>query len=561
MVQKHVTLGDYMKRITLKFFVWLPVALLLMALPALAQGTNLITNPGFEGSFTAIGGDQTIQVATGWSPWHVSGGASLSENVQPEYYKASDFVTAGQGVSRIRGGNDAQQFLTAFATFDGGIFQRVSGVKQGDSLVFTAFVYVWSTTFDDVNLSDRPGDVVVQVGIDPTGGTDGQSGNIVWSSPVIQYDAYNEYTATATAGGNAVTVFIRSTITSPVKSTNVYVDDTSLVVAGSTQPVSSATPTLTQTPFVPSATPTLTVTPFVPSATPTLTSTPLLPSATATSGDLGIVTPVLPSATFTLTPILPSATATLTPVPPSATFTFTPSLTPSSTSTATPTAEVLLPTNTFTPTLTLTPGEVDSTVFRNNIVHTVQRGDTVGELARLYDSSIEAIISKNGLDESALIRVGQSLLIPVRLAAPATSTPSPTPVFVATEVTAVPPQEASVYVVQPGDTLFRIAVRFNTTTTTLAQLNGIANPNVIRVGQRLNVPGAGIPPAPVVVTVVVPVTATPAPVTTSNTYVVRAGDNLYRISLRTGVSLTRLIQVNGIIDPNRLYVGQVLTIP
>jgi LysM repeat protein len=551
-VQKHVTLGDYMKRITLKLLVWLPIALLLLALPALAQGTNLLTNPGFEGGFVAIGGDQTVQVANGWSPWHVSGGGSLSENVQPEYYKASDFVTAGQGVARIRGGIEAQQFLTAFATFDGGIFQRVTGVSQGSDLTFTAFIYVWSTTFDDVNLSDRPGDVVVQVGIDPTGGTDGQSANIVWSAPVIQYDAYNEYTANTTAGGSAVTVFIRSTITSPVKSTNVYVDDTALVVAGGTQPVSSFTPTL----FVPSATPTLTQTPFVPSATPTLTQTPFVPSATptATSGDLGIVTPVTPSATPTLVPATPSDT----PVPPSATFTLTPTFTPSLTYTATPTGEVLLVTETFTPTLTFTPGDADG--FQNNIVHSVQRGDTVGELARLYGTTVEAIISKNGLDDSALIRVGQSLLIPVLLSAPATSTPSPTPVFAATIVTAVP-QQASVYVVQPGDTLFRIALRYNTTTTTLAQLNGIANPNVIRVGQPLTVPVAGTIVSPVVVTPIVQiVTATPV-VAITNTYVVQAGDTLYRISLRAGISLTRLIQVNGILDPNRVYVGQVLVIP
>ncbi|MCB9451722.1 MAG: LysM peptidoglycan-binding domain-containing protein [Anaerolineaceae bacterium] len=537
-----------MKRLTLSFFVWL----LLITIPAQAQGTNLLTNPGFEDGFIAVGGDQTIQVATGWSPWHVSGGGSLSENVQPEYYKASDFVTAGQGVARIHGGAEAQQYLTSFATFDGGIFQRVTGITSGAELKFTALIYVWSTTFDDVNLSDRPGDVVVQIGIDPTGGTDGESGNIIWSAPVIQYDAYNEYQVTATAGGSAVTVFIRGTITSPVKSTNVYVDDTSLAVVGSVQPA-SATPTNT---------PTATNTVFVPSATPTLTNTPIVvPSAT--ESDLGIVTPPTeegsgptPTHTLTFTPLPPS----FTPVPPSATFTFTPSFTPSVTFTVTPTAEVLVATNTFTPTATLLPD--DTGIFHNNIVHIVQNGDTVGAIARLYGSTIDAIITKNGLDESALIRVGQSLLIPVTLFAPATSTPTPTPIVTASVATSVPVQPTStVYVVQPGDTLFRIALRFNTTATTLAQLNGITNMNVIRVGQQLTVPGAGaVVTPPPVVTVLVPVTVTPVPPVVT-TYVVRAGDTLYRISLRTGVPLNTLIQVNGIVDPNRLFVGQVLTIP
>ncbi|MBZ0276517.1 MAG: LysM peptidoglycan-binding domain-containing protein [Anaerolineae bacterium] len=528
-----------MRRIRTSFVIWALIALFLVALPIQAQGTNLLTNPGFEGQFITIGGDSTVQVATGWSPWHVSGGGSSSENVQPEYYAASN-VTAGLGVPRIRNGSDAQQYHTFFATHDGGIFQRVTGVQSGATLEFRVFIYVWSSKFEDVNKSEEPGGVVAQVGIDPTGGTDGQSANIVWSAPVIQYDAYNEYIVTTPASGTAVTVFVRTTGTEPVKSSNIYVDDASLVVAGSSQP--------------PSATPTLTNTPFVPTFTPTVTSTQV-PPPSATPDDLGIVTPVTPP-TVEVPSITPPDTFTPTlTFTPSATPTLT--LTPQPSFTPTPTAEVLEITNTFTPTVTTPPADG----FLNNIVHIVQRGDTVGELARLYGSTIDAIISKNGLNESALIQVGQSLLIPVRLPPPMTSTPSPTPI-VSNPVTSVPPvQQPGSYVVQPGDTLYRIALRFNTTATTLAQLNGITNPNVIRVGQQLIVPGAGSGTGPVVVvTVVVQPSAVPT-VTVPNTYVVRPGDTLYRISLRTGVPLGQLIQVNRIIDPNRLFVGQVLTIP
>jgi LysM repeat protein len=222
----------------------------------------------------------------------------------------------------------------------------------------------------------------------------------------------------------------------------------------------------------------------------------------------------------------------------------------------TPTQEVQPPTATpggptLTPTITI-GGTPISNDFPGTIYHTVQAGDTVGKLATLYGSSIDAIIAVNGLNQSAFIKVGQGLAIPVRLAAPATSTPTITPV-----VPVVPtfppdvPSGNSVYVVQPGDTLFRIAARFNTTIATIAQLNGITNVNLIRSGQRLIIAPAGsgnVPPP------------TPVP-TAPRTYVVAPGDTLFRIALRFGVPLRQIVQANGILDPNRIFVGQVLSIP
>jgi LysM repeat protein len=206
----------------------------------------------------------------------------------------------------------------------------------------------------------------------------------------------------------------------------------------------------------------------------------------------------------------------------------------------------------------------------------------VGRLATLYGSTVEAIVDANGLNQFAFIRVDQRLVIPVRLAAPATSTPTNTPavVIVVTATPGAPPAPAeNVYIVQPGDTMYAIAGRYNTTVAALAQLNGIVNPNIIQVGQRLIVPvpggtqpptpvpppptGAG--PTPVLVTPTsglppaTPVPPTAVPATT--VYVVQPGDNLYRISLRFGVPMRTLVQANGIADPNRIYVGQRLIIP
>jgi LysM repeat protein len=538
--------------------IWI-VFLLLVILPAHAQGQNLLTNPGFEGSFTPYtDATPARQVAQGWVPWYVGGGGSASENVYPEYYPASD-VTNGLGEPRIRSGNEAQQYFTFFATHDGGIYQRVTGITPGAQLRFSAYVYVWSSTFDDLDLSEGDGGVVVQVGIDPTGGTNGESASIIWSPATSEYDAYNEYsiTANAAANANAVTVFVRSTVSTPVQNNNIYVDDAALSVSGAQVPPTATVAAATNT-QPPTATQTL---------PPTAT---IVPAATNTPPDLGIVT-ATPLPPATQTPVPPTATvdiptatvsvptATLVPVATNTLIpTFTPTFTQPPTNTtvpasATPTQEQLPPTATpggptLTPTVTI-GGTPISNDFPGSVVHTVRAGDTVGNLATLYGSSIEAIIAVNGLNQSALIRVGQGLVIPVRLAAPATSTPTITPIvpIVPTFPPEVPPNNV-VYVVQPGDTLFRLAARFNTTIMTIAQLNGVTNVNLIRIGQRLIIPsGGGI------------VTPTPSP-TTPQTYVVQPGDTLFRIALRFRVPLRQIAQTNNIFDPNRIFVGQVLVI-
>ncbi len=510
------------------------VALFVIAVPAAFGQSNLLVNPGFEPPFTAVGGNQLVQVAEGWTPWNVAqaAGDSSSQNVQPEYLPASN-TSDSLGIPRIQAGSDAQQFSSFFATFTGGVFQRVSGLPSGTDVTFRVSAYVWSSAFDDPDLSDDDGGVLVQVGIDPTGGEDGESSSIIWSPAVQQYDAFVEHSVTTRTTGASASVWIRAIVSFPTKNNVVYVDEASLQVAGGTAP--------TATPVAPTATPVAaTATPVPP------TATPVAPTATTAAG---VSTNTPAPATSTSTTTAPTAT----PVPPTATP-------------VPPTATTVPPTNTPIP-ATNTPPPISSD-FPGRIIHTVRPGDTVSRLATLYGSTTQAIISANGLDEQALIFVGQGLVIPVRLSAPATATPTATPqVIVVTATPVVPaptatPQPApggtTVYVVQPGDTLRRIALRFNTTVSALAQLNGITNVNYIQVGQRLTVPGSAPAPTPVPPTSAPGPTATPAQ---ARTYRVQPGDTLYRIALRFGVSMRGLQQANGITDPNRIFWGQVLTIP
>jgi LysM repeat protein len=147
---------------------------------------------------------------------------------------------------------------------------------------------------------------------------------------------------------------------------------------------------------------------------------------------------------------------------------------------------------------------------------------------------------------------------------PPTATPTPepteTPVAAATftpvpeeeeeaeepAATPVPEGQEVVHVVQPGENLFRIALRYNTTVGAVASANGIANPALIYVGQKLTITSSGAqPPSP------------PA----GDTYVVQPGDNLFRIALRYNMSWVALASHNGIANPAQIYVGQVISIP
>lgn len=130
--------------------------------------------------------------------------------------------------------------------------------------------------------------------------------------------------------------------------------------------------------------------------------------------------------------------------------------------------------------------------------------------------------------------------LPTATPVPPTATPTAGPV-----ATAAPTGEV-VHVVQPGENLFRIALRYGTTVQAIANANGIANPALIKVGQVLRIPVSG---------------AQPISSGSETTYVVQPGDNLFRIALRYGMSHTYLAQYNNIANPALIYVGQVLRIP
>ncbi len=118
---------------------------------------------------------------------------------------------------------------------------------------------------------------------------------------------------------------------------------------------------------------------------------------------------------------------------------------------------------------------------QDTLVHVVQRGDNLFRISLRYNVPMNQIAAANGILNYNLIYAGQSLVIPGASGGEPPDDPTPTP----------PPGEVGTYTVRPGDTLASIARRFNTTYPILASFNGIANPNLIFVGQVLQIPGGG----------------------------------------------------------------------
>ncbi len=503
--------------------ILLALATLSAAVPAgqraAAQG-NLLQNPGFEGDYLPFNGDASRRVAPSWSAWNAprSSGDPTWANITPQYAKATN-------PNRIRSGSGTQEFFEVFATFNGGVYQRVNAAI-GAPLRFSAFLNVWSTTRDDPNQSLEAGAVSVQVGIDPTGGTNGTSSAIVWSPAERFYDEYRQLSVNAVAAANTVTVFVRAIMLEPVRHNHVYVDDAALVVTAGTLPTSTPVavqPTLTNTPNrQPTATPEGVI--------PTIVVT-LPPPSPTPEGFIPSPTPegALPTATNTPFGFIPS------PTPQGVFVTNTPFF-------PTPTSDAL----------SGLPGRVN---------YTVVSGDTLSGIAARFNSRVDAIVILNSLNINAFLRIGQQLVIPVPSAQPTATQPvlfgTPTaPVDVAV-LNGPTVNGIGTYIMQRGDTLEAVARRYNTTVQYLTRLNGIVNPRALVIGQVLAVPGAGNnPPGGTVAPTVIP----SVPIGT-RTHVVQPGENLFRISLRYNTTINVLMALNGIANPNRIFVGQVLRLP
>lgn len=142
------------------------------------------------------------------------------------------------------------------------------------------------------------------------------------------------------------------------------------------------------------------------------------------------------------------------------------------------------------------------------LIHTVNAGETLWQIANYYRVPIVRIIEVNDLENANNLAIGQSLVIPT---------------------------EDSFHTVKSGEILWAIAQNYGTTVQAIIQANKIINANYIYPGLRLYIPAPR--------------------------YQVKIGETLWQIAQRYGIDLHTLIKVNNIENPNRITPGTVLIIP
>lgn len=156
--------------------------------------------------------------------------------------------------------------------------------------------------------------------------------------------------------------------------------------------------------------------------------------------------------------------------------------------------------------------------------YTVKPGDTLAKIAKKHRVSVQELADANEIPNPNLILIGQTLLIPQ---------PKGDPVY---------------HVVQPGETLVRIAKMYDTTVTRLAAVNGFPNPNLIYPGNRLLIGGEKP-------------TFQPEVADHPSNYTVKRGDNLSKIASAFGTTVSAIAGANGLENANLIYIGQRLSIP
>jgi len=218
----------------------------------------------------------------------------------------------------------------------------------------------------------------------------------------------------------------------------------------------------------------------------------------------------------------------------------------------------------------LTVPELENEIIEDN-VYIVKQGDTLYKVAQLYNINISDLINYNKLNSTTL-SVGQRLLIPevtneiddvydiytvksgdtlYSISREFNTTPQELRVInnLGSNLLSIGEQikvprnenqeiqtEFVEYTVEPGDTLYNIAIKFDSNVKDIMEYNNLSS-NLLSVGQIIRIPSS----------------------TLNNTYVVQSGDTLYNIALKFNTTVAQIKQKNNLVN-NNLSVGQVLNV-
>ena len=168
---------------------WVGLLLIFLAAPVFlrvsAQDTNLLQDAGFEGNYVGRG-RPNLNTPAAWNIWL----ATSPHNY--DWQNLADKVAAfpQNGGAEVHSGSHSLNLNDGYATFTAAIYQQVS-VQPNQN--YTGSIWARLKTCNIAQDADNCGSAVrsgayVKVGIDPTGGTDPNSGAIVWSGNIQPHE-------------------------------------------------------------------------------------------------------------------------------------------------------------------------------------------------------------------------------------------------------------------------------------------------------------------------------------------------------------------------------------
>jgi len=183
------------------------------------------------------------------------------------------------------------------------------------------------------------------------------------------------------------------------------------------------------------------------------------------------------------------------------------------------------------------------------IIHKVTKGDTLWGISKQYNLSLKLIFDLNNIKDEDTLSIGQIIKI---------------------HQDNLPTADYTMHIVNKGETLWSIAQKYNLSVNLILATNNIANSELISIGQKVKIPSHknAIAETNIINQAVIgktnnninnnisqPRNAEPI------VYTVKAGDNLWDISRKYGVSVEVIIDINNFRDKDFLSLGQKLEIP
>lgn len=170
-------------------------------------------------------------------------------------------------------------------------------------------------------------------------------------------------------------------------------------------------------------------------------------------------------------------------------------------------------------------------------IYVVEPGETLNGIANRAGISARAVAQANNLKPPYVLREGQKLRLPAKVAEGASErSAAQTRTSRAKPSSETSPERETIHVVVPGETLGGIAQRAKVPRVLIAEANGLAPPYSVKVGQKLNIPR-------------------------TRHHTVETGDTGFAIAYKYGVSWEHIAVANGIDPQAPVKPGQHLLIP